>query len=225
MKYCKNCKVNVDADRNYCPLCFRELKTLNEESVGEYPFMERRKNEHVTQSTHLLLKIFLFLSVSIISVCTLVNMLINPETLWCLLVSFSLIYVWILVAHTILSRRGVFEKIFMQLVGVMLILWACEILSLNKEHWLANYVFPSVSMATVATMLMCTFIRRDKSWILAFVFIILVLTVASVLFFVYLDEFYILSIINLAFCALSLLGYFTFSFKVIKAEFLKKFHL
>lgn len=225
MKYCKNCKINVDADRNYCPLCFRELKTINEESVGEYPFMERRKNEHVTQSTHLLLKIFLFLSVSIISVCTLVNMLINPETLWCLLVGFSLIYVWILVAHTILSRRGVFEKIFMQLVGVMLILWACEILSLNKEHWLANYVFPSISMTTVATMLMCTFIRRDKSWILAFVFIILVLTVASVLFFVYLDEFYILSIINLAFCALSLLGYFTFSFKVIKAEFLKKFHL
>lgn len=225
MKYCKNCKINVDADRNYCPLCFRELKTINEESVGEYPFMERRKNEHVTQSTHLLLKIFLFLSVSIISVCTLVNMLINPETLWCLLVSSSLIYVWILVAHTILSRRGVFEKIFMQLVGVMLILWACEILSLNKEHWLANYVFPSISIATVATMLMCTFIRRDKSWILAFVFIILVLTVASVLFFVYLDEFYILSIINFAFCALSLLGYFTFSFKVIKAEFLKKFHL
>ena len=136
MKYCKNCKINVDADRNYCPLCFRELKTINEESVGEYPFMERRKNEHVTQSTHLLLKIFLFLSVSIISVCTLVNLLINPETLWCLLVGFSLIYVWILVAHTILSRRGVFEKIFMQLVGVMLILWACEILSLNKEHWL-----------------------------------------------------------------------------------------
>ena len=25
MKYCKNCKIKVDSDKDYCPLCFREL--------------------------------------------------------------------------------------------------------------------------------------------------------------------------------------------------------
>lgn len=225
MKYCRTCKVNVDADRSYCPLCFRELAVKNDDGSSEYPFMERKKNEHLTQSTHFLLKLFIFLSISIFAIFTLINLLINREAPWYLLIGASLLYIWILVAHTILSRRGVFEKIFMQLVGIMLILWACEVLSLNKEHWLANYVFPSISMATIVTMLMCTFIRRDKTWILSFVSIILILTVASILFFVYLDDFYILSIINLAFCSLTLFGYFTFGFKIIKSEFLKKFHL
>ena len=225
MKYCKNCKVKVDADRSYCPLCFRELEVKNNEGASEYPFMERKKNEHLTQSTHFLLKLFIFLSVSILLICTLINFLINRDFPWYLLVGASLLYIWLLVAHTILSRRSAFEKIIAQLIGIMLILWSCEFLSLNKEHWLANYVFPAISIATVITMLMCTFIRRDKSWILSFVFIIVILTVASVLFFVYLDNFYILSIINLSFCTLTLLGYFTFSFKIIKAEFLKKFHL
>ena len=127
--------------------------------------------------------------------------------------------------HTILSRRGVFEKIFMQLVGIMFILWACELISDNSEHWLANYVFPSVSMCTVATMLMISFIRKDKTWILAFFLITIVLTVASVLFFVYLDDFKTMGIINIAFCSLTLIGYLTFGYATIKGEFLKKFHL
>ena len=51
MKYCKNCKVKVDADRSYCPLCFRELEVKNNEGASEYPFMERKKNEHLHSAT------------------------------------------------------------------------------------------------------------------------------------------------------------------------------
>ena len=61
--------------------------------------------------------------------------------------------------------------------------------------------------------------------VLAFFLITAVLTVASVLFFVYLDDFKTMGIINIAFCSLTLIGYLTFAYNVIKGEFLKKFHL
>ena len=201
MKYCKNCNVKVDADRNYCPLCFREIKKCDEIQTEEPPFIERTKNEHESNKQTFLIKLFSFISLCAIAICILINLLVDKSLLWSLVVTAGILYVWIIVGHTILSRRGVFEKIFMQLVGIMFILWACELISDNSEHWLANYVFPSVSMCTVATMLMISFIRKDKTWILAFFLITIVLTVASVLFFVYLDDFKTMGIINIAFCS------------------------
>lgn len=229
MKYCKNCKVKVDANRNYCPLCFRELIQTDDKTNGEHPFAERRQNETNVKNNSFILKFFIFLSICAVSICSLINFLVNPEFLWCALVAAGIIYVWILISHTILSRRGVFEKIFMQLLGLTLILWACENLS-YESHWLANYVFPSLSIVTMATLIMLTLLRKDKSWILAFVFIIGVLFIASLLLFLYLADkqqpgIKILGIINLTFSSLTALGYFVFGFNTIKTEFLKKFHL
>ncbi len=228
MKYCPNCKIKIDTDRAYCPLCFREIKPCEGADTGERPFMERNKNETEGRKTAFLLQLFFFISICVVSICLLINLLtrksVPTEPLWSLVVIAGIVYVWIAVGHTILSRRGVFEKIFMQLIGIMFVLWMCEIISFNTE-WLANYVFPSVSMGTVATLLMMTFIKKDKSWILAFFLIIILLTIASILFFIFRDSFQILGIINLAFCSLTLFGYLTFGYKVIKAEFLKKFHL
>ena len=225
MKYCKNCHVKVDANRNHCPLCFREIKQCDDVQTDDLPFMERTKNEHESKKQTFIIKLFSFISLCAIAICTLVNCLVDKSFLWCLVVISGIVYVWIIVGHTILSRRGVFEKIFVQLLGIMFVLWACERISANSEHWVANYVFPSVSMCTVATMLMIAFIRKDKTWVLAFFLITAVLTVASVLFFVYLDDFKTMGIINIAFCSLTLIGYLTFAYNVIKGEFLKKFHL
>ena len=231
MKYCKNCKIKVDADRNYCPLCFRETIDDGCDSVkDEYPFEERKRNETFSKNNSFVLRLFIFMSICAVSICGIINYLTTSNFTWSLLVFASILYIWVLVCHTITSRRGAFEKVFMQLIAIMFILWTCENISITKEqHWLANYVFPSISMATVATLLMITFIRKDKSWILAFVSIIIILTAVSLVFLFYhighSQQFFLLSVINIVFCILSLLGYFTFGYNVIKTEFFKKFHL
>lgn len=224
MKYCKNCKVKVDTDRNYCPLCFRELQDDGQPQSGEYPFLARTKNEHFTKNNTFILKLFIFISICAVAICGLVDWWVNKDFGWSMLVLASILYIWILINHTILSRRGVFEKIIIQLLGLMFILYVCQKLSFKRD-WLASYVFPSISIATLSTLLMITFIRRDKSWVLSFVAVIILLTGVSVFFFLRLDKFYILNIINLTLCALSLLGYFTFGYSFIKTEFFKKFHL
>ena len=230
MKYCKNCNVKVEANRNYCPLCFREIVSDGVENQGEPLFVERTKNETFARNNSFILRLFVFISFCIVSICGLINYLTSDHFSWSILVLACVVYVWILVAHTITSRRGPFEKIFLQVGALMFILWACEYISGSKDqHWLVNYVFPSISMATVATMIMITFIRKDKSWTLAFASITALLTIVALLILFYhyghYQQLFIISVINIVFCLISLLGYLTFAYNTIKTEFLKKFHL
>lgn len=229
MKFCKNCKVKVDAERNYCPLCFRELAPVDESSSQEYPFAERKKNETFIKNDSFVLRLFIFLSLCAISICLLVNFLTRPNFLWSLVVVGGTVYVWILVCHTIMSRRGVFEKLLIQFLAITFLLWTCEHISYEK-HWLFDYVFPSVAICSVLTMLLITFIRKDKSWILAFVSMTIFIVVVSILSFIYfvtkeLPGATILNIVNLAFSGLTTIGYFTFGYGTLRQESSKKFHI
>lgn len=224
MKYCSNCKVKIDGERNHCPLCFREIKEISDEKTLEYPFAERKKNENYQRNNSFVLKLFIFMSICAISICFLVNMLLPNSPSWWLVVLGGIVYVWVLIAHTIISRRNVFERILAQLVAITFLLWTCEFIT-EDTSWLMNYVFPSISMCTVFAMLMITFIRKDKSWLLSFVAIIIILTIVSIISLLYLEDYHLLNIINIAFSGLTLLGFFTFGYQSIRQEFLKKFHL
>ena len=229
MKYCSDCKVKIDGERNHCPLCFREVKEIDNEKTLDYPFAERKKDEKYQKNNTFVFKLFVFMSICVVSICLFVNYyLINEHQIfskwWSLVVLSSVIYVWVLIGHTIISRRSVFEKILAQLLAIVFLLWTCEFISPNKT-WLVNYVFPSISISTVLSLLMITFIRKDKSWLLSFVVITIILTVGSILSFIYLEDKHVLNIINLAISGITLLGYFTFGYQAIKQEFARKFHL
>ena len=230
MKYCADCKVKIDADKNHCPLCFREIKEVNDERASEYPFAERKKDETFQKNNSFILKLFVFISICVASICFLFNYYLvqikeNTTNWWCLVVVSGIVYVWVLISHTIISRRNVFEKVLAQLVAIMFLLWTCDFITTSNTNWLANYVFPSISICTVLSLLMITLIRKDKSWLLSFVFITIILTIASVISFIYLEEEHLLNIINLAISGITLLGYFTFGYQNIKQEFTRKFHL
>ena len=230
MKYCTDCKVKIDGDQNHCPLCFREIKEINEERAKDYPFAERKKDEKFQKNNSFLLKLFVFISICIVSTCAFINYYLIVEKQvtsqwWSLVVLSSVTYVWVLISHTIISRRNVFEKILAQLLAIIFLLWTCDFITTSSTNWLVNYVFPSISICTVISLLMITLIRKDKSWLLSFVVITIILTVASVLSFIYLEDQHVLNIINLAISGITLLGYFTFGYQAIKQEFVRKFHL
>lgn len=226
MKYCTHCKTKVDTDHTHCPLCFREIKDINEATCEptEKFFLERKQNETTIKNNSFVTKLFVFLSICAVTICFLINYLVDQSLLWSALVFSCIVYIWILISHTIISRRGVFEKVLFQVLGLMLVLAISEVLSSDK-NWLQSYVFPSIVMVAVLSLLMITFIRSDKSWVLSFVSITIILGIGSILNFIYFDNFKVLSYISIPLCALSALGYFTFGFNVIKQEFLRKFHL
>lgn len=226
MKYCSRCKINVDGKQTHCPLCFRELSEItNGESERKTPiFIERTKNENFTSNTSFLTKFFVFTSICIVTVCALLNAMLTPEIHWAVLVFACVVYLWVLIAHTIISRRSVFEKFLFEILALLFILVASEDVSQDK-FWVQSYVFPSIAMGAELVVLMITFIRKDKSWILSFASISILLLISNVLNLIYLDKYYILSIISIIFSSLSILGYFIFGFNQIKQEFSKKFHL
>lgn len=224
MKYCKNCKVKIDSERDYCPLCFRESEKINDE-VSTPLFAERKTNETTVKRNLFVTKLFIFMSICAISVCLLINYFTGFELPWSLSVVSGILYCWILISHTIISRRGIFEKVLFQLLGIIFILWTSEKIS-TGHTWLWNYVFPSVSLCAICSLLMITFIRKDKSWILSFLTITFILSVVSLIIMIKVsDDFKLLNLINVVLGGLSVLGYFTFGFGAIKQEFSKNFHL
>lgn len=224
MKYCKNCKVKIDSERDYCPLCFRESVKINDE-VSTPLFAERKTNETTVKRNLFVTKLFIFMSICAISVCLLINYFTGFELPWSLSVVSGILYCWILISHTIISRRGIFEKVLFQLLGIIFILWTSEKIS-TGHTWLWNYVFPSVSLCAICSLLMITFIRKDKSWILSFLTITFILSVVSLIIMIRVsDDFKLLNLITVVLGGLSVLGYFTFGFWAIKQEFSKNFHL
>lgn len=222
MKYCKNCKMNVDGERDYCPLCFRELSG---ESNGTTPmFAERSLNEHDIRRNNFITKLFTFMTICAVSICLIINFMVNPAVLWSLTVASGILYVWVLVAHTIISKRSIFEKVLFQLLSLILILFTTDMLS--KDHsWFPEIVFPSVSMCATSVLLMIIFIKKDKSWMFSFLIITVLLTIASLIVMLKLDNFKLVNVINIVYCALIVLGYLIFGWNSIKQQFSKIFYL
>lgn len=223
MKHCKYCNVDVSTSEKYCPLCYNILEGEEEKSVD---FYQKRQTDDKTHKTHYLVsKIFFMITLAIVATCVFINILTWDGIIWSLLVGVSVAYVWIFVAHTILSKRSIFEKVLLQLVGIIAIVVVCNILS--KGNWLLNYVLPSIELATAVTLAFVTFILRNKYKVILpfFLVYILLLVTSIVLLAIKADTFMLLSEINIIMCGLAIVGTLIFGHKTLKTELAKKFHL
>lgn len=224
MKWCKYCKAEVDTEKTFCPVCFNHLDVKNDESECLYTL--RDKNETTVKTSVFLIKLFIFLSLIAIVACVVVNYLSDKEIAWSLIVVFGICYLWVLIAHTILSRRSVFRKIFLQVVSIVLLLYFTEKLSVS--NWLFPYVFPSISLCVAFVLSMVSFISEKRAYFCAaFTLVFILLGIGSLIILLTgLDKtFRLLNFINILVCAIATLGYVLFGFNAIKSELSKKWHL
>lgn len=223
MKHCKYCNVDVQTNEKYCPLCYNMLEGNSDNTVD---FYQKRKEKETTQKTRqILFKIFFLISLATIAVCVLVNVLTWNGIIWSVLVGVSELYVWILIAHTIFSRRSIFEKVLFQLVGIIAIVVVCSFIA--KGDWLLNYVIPSIQLATVTSLAFVSFVMRNRYKIVAPFFIVYIMSLIAsiVLLAIRVDTFMILSEINLILCGLAIVGTLIFGHKTLRNELSKKLHL
>ena len=149
MKRCENCKVTVNTNKKYCPLCYN---SIDGENCNNLVYKTKDMATKNKKSGYIAQKILLFISLCAIIVCTTINFLTQTTFFWSLIVTSSILYVWILVRHTIISRRNIFEKILFQVLGILLILFLTNKISGSGE-WFWFYVTPSVSILTTITIL------------------------------------------------------------------------
>ncbi len=224
MKYCKYCKIKVDTANDFCPICFNHIEEID--NKYDQLYSQRLKNETSDKLRFFLSKLFLFLSICAITVCFFVNYKVNPQTQWFWIVCFGILYVWVLVAHTIMSRRSFFAKVMLQVVSVIVLLYFTEKVSPDHD-WLLQYVYPAISYVVVVVLLMLLGIDRNRANnIFGFSVIIALLGTGSlVMLLLHALSYTLLNFINCILCSLTLLGLLIFGYGAIKQDLSKKLHL
>ena len=223
MKHCELCKVDVDTNSEICPLCYNKLTELSEKTTPE--LFELKPREKEKKSRVIVGKIFLLLSIVAVFACGFVNY-VTKSAPWSIVVFMGVIYLWVLVAHTIMSRSTPFQKIFLHLLSVVALFLTIKYV-FNSNSWFVCYVFPSMSIlvgVVFSFIVMCS--KNRKKLVYSFFAIEILLMLASILLIAFgFDAFKLLNQINIFVLAIMVIAYLLFGHKAIKTEFVRKFHI
>ena len=223
MKYCKNCNVDVATDENYCPICYSYLEEGDSEEFQLY--LKRTKTTKTTAGVSFVKKLFIFLSICAVVICGVIDYMVANAFSWSLVVLASIVYAWVLDAHTIISSRAVFEKIFFQFLALVSLLISLNYIS--KGSWLVDYVIPAIMLASSGVMSVISLISpKRNSYLLTFFFYYLIFAIVSlIIVLVIKDVYFMLHLLNILYNGLIWLGTLIFGFKRIKSDFAKYMHL
>ena len=223
MKRCEHCNVDVATTHDTCPLCFRELVDIGGRETPD--LFKEKQPKPVIKHRVLLIKIFLFLSIIAAVTCLTVNLMVKPIPVWSLVVIVSILYCWVLICHTILSKRSIFEKLLLQIGVVVGLVFLCEWVAAGGK-WMVDYVIPAISMSAILVLFILSQALKYHKGVLSFFILTIILVILSgALLLFKATSFKLLNIIVLLEGALSLLGMILFSGGVLKTEFSKKFHV
>lgn len=225
MKKCSRCNIKTNTTKNHCPLCYCELDNLDDKTDLPY-FSTKKKADKYVKKNMLLYKVMLFLSICAIVICFFVNFLTNKKILWSLIVLLSIVYIWILIRHTIMSRRNVFEKVLFQFIGVLAIILSTNLIS-GGGDWFWNFVVPSASMLTTSVLILFSLVNKKRNDFILSIFVLLciLLILNIVLRFAHIDSYKLLSEINILYNSLALVGILILDFKALKHSLAKNFHI
>lgn len=226
MKTCTKCNASVKTSKKQCPLCFNELEKAANSAVEHGIYPPAKPSLSTSSKNFFLSRLFLFITISVFSVCFFINFMVNFNVFWSLLVLVSMLYIWILVRHTIISKRSVFEKILFQFVGILSVIMATNYVA-GGEDWFWNFVVPSASLATTTVLVFVLFVNSKRGdFVLSFFLMSLLLIILSVVLLTTgADTFRLLNLINLLYTSLFALGILIFGFRNLKRGFHKNLHI
>lgn len=225
MKKCEKCNITINTKKKQCPVCFNELEgKLDNEGIIAYNYTKYTDN--TPTSNFFLHRIFFFLTICIMSIVLFINMYTGFDVPWSLVVIVSLIYVWILVRHTIIGNRGSFEKIFFQFFGILGVILTSNYIS-GSESWFWNYVVPLASITTTTVLTFVLLINKKRSdFVLSFfVMALLMISISLTLILTNVDSFKLINYINLIYTGLFALGILILGSKSLKRALHKNLHL
>ncbi|MBM7598905.1 hypothetical protein JOC34_001262 [Virgibacillus halotolerans] len=222
MNQCKNCGVWVEGLT--CPLCHRGIADpTTTTEVQWYPDYQEVSHD---QRSVFAFKLTIFIAVSIVSGCLLINLLTMPHKLWSLYVATVVVYLLITCNHTILSKSHLGGKILVQLISLSGLLSLTDAL-MGFQRWSVNYIVPFLVVA--ATFLVTVIILKKRMRWRAYVgfvvtmivlgFLPIVLYVAGVATAIW------PSAVTALYALLTLFGMLLFSDKTFKTDLVRRFHL
>lgn len=219
MKKCPKCLVEVRSNRRTCPLCGHMLEgegTLQ----PTYPAYQP-----IPKQVNLLLRIILFITIVAGLTSALINLLTYTDTWWAGYVILGLIYMWIVIKSTILSRRNVAKKLLIQMLALSLIAIGVEKIS-KSSGWALDYVVPSICGLTIIAIIILIMSKkmRFNDYLLYLLTTVLISFVPIILYWT--DVVVVLwpSVSAAGIAVVTIIGMIIFADTATKDELKKRFH-
>lgn len=150
MKYCEKCKVNVEGNRKYCPLCQSQLTELTPENREAFP-----KIPTVYRQYHLFFRLLIFLSVAAVVICSVLNALFPAPGPWALFVAGGVACLWVSLAILVKKRRNIPKNIIYQTVAISILAVVWD-LCMGWRGWSVDYVIPIVCGTAMIVLVIIT---------------------------------------------------------------------
>lgn len=222
MKKCIKCNVAINSSRKTCPLCGQLLDSAGHE--GENILYPRYESDQ--KSINLLLRILLYISILSILSTVLINFLTYQGTLWSIYVVLGILYGWILLRSTIMSRSNIAGRLLIQLVATSLVTYGIERVS-NSENWALEYVVPFSCIVTMIAIVIIIIIKKMKytDYISYLLLAVLISWVPLILYLTKIVEILWPSIAAAGVGVAIILGMIIFADTATKDELKKRFHI
>ena len=153
MQYCEHCKVHIRSNRKYCPLCQNTLSGKGSEQEEIFPVIP------VTYQNNLILRIMIFISVSIVVISIAINTMFPVHVNWSMFIIAGILCMWISLALVIRKRYNIPKSIMWQvaIISILAVIWD---LGIGWRGWSLDYVIPIACVVTMIVMYVTAKIMR-----------------------------------------------------------------
>ena len=232
MKVCEKCNLKFFDQEKHCPLCKTQLKEIKEQtSTPNYCQPKETRQKHKIPLKTKLLYIAIMVAVFVLIDFCVVN-LIGHIYDWSAVFNWIIFFIGVvicficLVWHTILSKRGIFEKVMLlslAIVGCGLIFQTI----LRDYSLVVNYILPITGLFCAIIMFVLTNIFNNKfSYQITSIFVLSVFLILSIVFLC-VNLYYtpILLAFNIAFCSFAIIIQCSLYHKKLRTAFAIMFHI
>ena len=223
MNKCLHCGVFIDESLQKCPLCHRNIADAN--TISENKWYPSYNVSKIDVPKTMKAKVILFLSISIISICLLINLLSGIEHPWVFYVAGPVLYLLILINNTILSKKHMGTKILIQILSISTMLFIIDFCS-GFYRWSVNIIIPF--LVIIGTFMITIIIYKKKmlwnEYMGYTITMIFLGFIPAILYFIGIANILWASAVSALYALLTTVGMLLFSNKKFKNELERRFH-
>ncbi|HHT96412.1 MAG TPA: hypothetical protein GXZ90_00775 [Clostridiales bacterium] len=153
MLKCDNCKINIEGEESRCPLC-GGLVQGKPDGKNAFPSIPT-----IYEEFNIMIRIIMFVSIVIAVLSIALNLIIDIERKWYLLVIAGILCLWLSFIFIIKKKDNIPKTIVWQVVIITItaVLWDY---SMGWRGWSISYVLPSVCAAAIILMVLAVKILK-----------------------------------------------------------------
>ncbi len=158
MAKCRNCKIEILDETEYCPLC-HSILDQTESLENMYPNIRPIMKKQV-----LFRRIYLFFAIVLESILFGINYLHSDryEIWWSAITGLGLLYVYVVLRYAILGEAGHKGKVLLLSSIAVLSAVAIDLIT-GYQGWSVDYVVPAGILLVDGIILICMYVNR-RNW-------------------------------------------------------------